>query len=111
MAVCILTIFSLTNPPQKLKGLVLNCLTPILYSRKNAFDQKFFNQLTESRQRNSFLRKVSKTLMRLTFLGSAALMALQFIRLEEAMGSKSDELSLATLQGKTLNNVYPFTIY
>eukprot|EP00557_Chaetoceros_sp_GSL56_P012303 CAMPEP_0176478290 /NCGR_PEP_ID=MMETSP0200_2-20121128/1107_1 /TAXON_ID=947934 /ORGANISM="Chaetoceros sp., Strain GSL56" /LENGTH=700 /DNA_ID=CAMNT_0017874217 /DNA_START=262 /DNA_END=2364 /DNA_ORIENTATION=- len=68
---------------QALKKLVMNFVTPILYSQKNAFDKTFFNKLTQEKQRYSFLRKLSKTLTNLLILGSSTLMIIQFNRTEE----------------------------
>lgn len=77
---------------QTLKKIALTCLTPILYSQKNAFDKKFFNKVTEEKQGNSFLRKLSRTLTKFVILGTSTVMILRFSRLEDTSDDNTSNI-------------------
>jgi predicted unusual protein kinase regulating ubiquinone biosynthesis (AarF/ABC1/UbiB family) len=77
----------------QLKKIVMTCLTPILYSQKNEFDKRFFNKLTQEKQRHSLLRKLSKTLTKLIIIGSTTVMILQLSRSEGKVDNQSNSVS------------------
>jgi len=83
------------NLKLKLKKIVLNYITPILYMRKNRFDRKFFKELEERKRSHSSLRKISQQFSKLVIACASAGVVIKLLESEDGISLDFDALQTA----------------